>query len=63
MGRKPVFETIIHKLKQVFWIDAEHTQIFEYNGLKLEQKSDFSTNITQKDYIDSISPVTLTQDN
>ena len=36
--------------------------MFEYIGIKLEQKSDFSITITHKDYIDSISPVSLTQD-
>ena len=57
------FETIINKLKQVFCLSAERKQIFEYIGIKLEQKADFSITIFQKDYIDSISPVTLTQDN
>ena len=55
------FETIISKLKQVFCIGAEHKQIFEYIGINLEQKPDFSTINTQKDYIDGISAVTLTQ--
>ena len=57
------FETIINKLKQVFCLSAERKQIFEYIGIRLEQKADFSITIFQKDYIDSISPVTLTQDN
>ena len=55
------FETIINKLKQVYCIGAEHKHIFEYISIKLEQKADFSITITQKDYIDSISPVTWTQ--
>ena len=55
------FKIIISKLKQVFRIGAEHKQIFEYICIKLEQKSSFSINITQKDYIDSVSAVTLTQ--
>ena len=62
-GGNTKFVAIINKLKQVLHIGAEHKQIFEYTGIKLEQKSDFSINITQKDYINSISPVTLTQDN
>ena len=56
------FETIINELKQVFRNGAGHKQIFEYIGIKLEQKSDFFITITQWDYIDSISAVTLTQD-
>ena len=55
-------EIIINKLKQVFHIETEHKQIFEYISIKLEQTSDFSINITQKDYINNIFPVTLTQD-
>ena len=62
-GRITKFETIINKLKQLFHIGAEHKQIFEYIGIKLEQKSDFSITIIKKDYIDSIFPVTLTQGN
>ena len=61
-GGNTEFETIINKLKQVFHIGTEHKQIFEYISIKLEQKSDFSINVTQKDYINNISPVTLTQD-
>ena len=56
------FETIINKLKQLFCLSAERKQIFEYIGIKPEQKADFPITIFQKDYIDNISPVTLTQD-
>ena len=59
-GGNTKFETT-NKLKQVFRIGTEH--IFEYISIKLDQISDFSITITQKDYIDSISPVTFTQDN
>ena len=62
-GGNTKFETIIHKLKQLFHIGAERKQIFEYIGIKLEQKSDFSITIIQKDYTDSIFSVTLTKDN
>ena len=61
-GESTKFESIINKLKQVFCIGTEHKQIFKYMSIKLEQKSDFSITITQKNYINSISPVTLTQD-
>ena len=62
-GGNTKFEAIItNKLKQVFCTGIEHKHRFDYIGIKLEQKSDFSINITQKDYINSISPVTLTQD-
>ena len=61
-GGNTKFETIINNLKQVFCIGTEHEKIFQYIDIKLEQKSDFSITITQKDYIDSISPVTLTED-
>ena len=60
-GGNTKFETIMtNKLKQVFCIGVEHKHRFKYISIKLEQKSDFSINITQKDYINSISPVTLT---
>ena len=48
-------ETIINKLKQIFRIGAENKQIFEHISINLQQKSDFSLTISQKDYIDSIS--------
>ena len=60
-GESTKFESIINKLKQVFCIGTEHKQIFKYMSIKLEKKLDFSITITQKNYIDSISPVTLTQ--
>ena len=56
------FETVINKLKQTFCIGAEHKQIFNYIGIKLEQRADFSIIITQKDYINTISLISLTKD-
>ena len=62
-GGNTKFEAIItNKLKQVFCIGVGHKHRFKYISIKLEQKSNFSINITQKDYINSLSPVTLTQD-
>ena len=40
-GENIKFEAIINKLKQVFHIGTGHKQIFQYIGIKLEQKSDF----------------------
>ena len=52
----------MNKLKQIFHISSEHKQVFDYIGIKLEQRSDFSIVITQKDCIDTINPVELNKD-
>ena len=61
-GGNTEFENIVNKLKQIFHISSEHKQVFNYIGIKLEQRSDFSIVITQKDYIDTINPVELSKD-
>ena len=61
-GGNTEFENIVNKLKQIFYISSEHKQVFNYIGIKLEQRSDFSIVITQKDYINTINPVELNKD-
>lgn len=61
-GGNTKFENTIKKLKQIFFISAEHKQIFDYIGIRLEQKADFSIIITQKEYINSITPIPLTKE-
>ena len=61
-GGNTEFENIVNKLKQIFHISSEHKQVFDYIGIKLEQRSDFSKVITQKNYIDTINPVKLSKD-
>ena len=56
------FENIVNKLKQIFHISSEHKQVFDDIGIILEQRSDFSIVITQKDYIDTINPAELNKD-
>ena len=56
-GGNTEFENIVNKLKQIFYISSEHTTL-HYNEIKLEQRSDFSIVITQKEYIHTINPVT-----
>ena len=61
-GGDTKFENIVNKLKQMLYISSEYKQVFDYIGTKLEQRSDFSKIITQKDYIDIINPVKLNKD-
>ena len=41
-GGNTEFENIVSKLKQIFYISSEHKQIFDYTGIKLKQRSNFS---------------------
>ena len=62
-GGNTDFENIVNKLKQIFHISSENKQVFDYTGIKQEQRrSDFSIVITQKDYIDTINPVEWNKD-
>ena len=56
-GGNTEFENIVNKLKQIFYISSEHITL-HYIEIKLEQRSDFSIVITQKEYIHTINPVT-----
>ena len=48
----------MNKSKQMLlYISSKRKQVFDYIGIKLEERSDFSIIITQKDYIDTINPV------
>ena len=60
-GGNTEFENIVNKLKQIFYISSEHTTL-HYNEIKLEQRSDFSIVITQKEYIHTINPAELNED-
>ena len=51
------FTYIINKLKQTFYIGAEHSQDFNYIDIHLKQKDDFSITINQIDYINSINEI------
>ena len=46
----------------MFYISSEHKQVFDYIGIKFEQRSDFYIVIAQKDYIHTINPVELNKD-
>ena len=60
-GGNTEFENIVNKLKQIFYISSEHITL-HYIEIKLEQRSDFSIVITQKEYIHTINPVELNED-
>ena len=51
------FTEIVNKLRQIFHIGAEHTQMFYSISMCQEQNSDFSITIHQGDYIDSINEI------
>ena len=60
-GGNTEFENIVNKLKQIFYISSEHITL-HYIEIKLEQRSDFSIVITQKEYIHTINPAELNED-
>ena len=41
-GENADLESIVNKLKQMFYIGSEHKQVIDYISIKLEQSSDFS---------------------
>ena len=61
-GGNNELENIVNKSKQMFYISSKHKQVFDYIGIKLEETSDFSIIVTQKDYIDTINPVEFNKD-
>ena len=51
------FIYIINKSKQTFHIGAEHSQVFSYIGIHLKQNDNFSININEIDYTNSINEI------
>ena len=61
-GTEYFFETVIKNFKSTFQIGAEHFAAFTYLGLNIKQKDDFSIDVDQTSYINSISPILLDKD-
>ncbi len=58
-GGTPEFESIIKSIRETFRIGTEHSGTFDYIGLHLEQKEDFSIILSQQDYVDSLEEITI----
>ena len=59
-GGTPRFESaVIDNLGSLLKFGAEHSSAFTYTGIQLEQHSDFSITLTQKNFAASIKKITL----
>ena len=61
-GTKQFENNIISKLKNIFKFGTEDCEAFTYVGIDLKQNPDFSIDISQNDYIKSISEIYIPTD-
>ena len=54
--------TVMTELRKQFLISHEEETVFTYVGIQLKQYSDFSISINQSNYIDTLNPITLSDD-
>ena len=58
-GGTSEFKLIIDQIRETFRIGSEHTGTFDYIGLHLEQKNDYSIILDQQDYVDSLEEIPI----
>ena len=56
-GHPDTIEKITEALKEIFVIGAEHINIFRYIGMNITQNQDYTINLDQKAYINSVESI------
>lgn len=57
-GKEEIVKAIKSSIKEMFVIGSEATESFRYLGMKISQAGDMSISLDQKEYVNSITPIT-----
>ena len=58
-GKDTILRRIESNLKEIFTIGAKHINLFQYIGMSISQKDNYTIELEQKNYINSIEPIKI----
>mgnify|MGYP001794889706 CR=1 FL=1 len=56
-GTESFYKNVVEKFKNTFKIGSESVECFTYLGINIKQRNDFSIEIDQSSYVDTITPI------